>query len=103
MTGTLILGSLSMSYAKSYDLVFDTPVKAGSLDLKPGEYSLQVKGNTAVFTNVDTSRSYTAPVKIENATTKHAETAVVTNDRNNTNRIQKIELGGSATDLEFGE
>ncbi len=103
LTSTLVFASFSMAYAKSYDLIFSTPVKAGNLDLNPGEYSLKVEGNTAVFTNVDSEKSYTTPVKIENVAKKHDVTAVETNDRSGVNQIQKIELGGSATDLEFGE
>jgi hypothetical protein len=101
VTGTLVLSSLSMGYAKTYDLVFSTPVKAGSTQLQPGQYRLKVKGNTAEFTNVDTEKTYSAPVKIENAGKKHDVTAVDTNNENGTSQIQKIELGGSSTDLEF--
>jgi len=99
MTGALVLSSFSLMYAKSYDLVFSTPVRAGNLELKPGSYKLTVKGTTAEFTNVDTDKTYSAPVKIENTGKKHDVTAVDTQNQ----QIQKIELGGSATDLEFGE
>jgi len=103
MTGALVLSSFSMMYAKSYDLVFSNPVMAGNTQLQAGEYKLTVKGNTAQFTNVDTDKTYTAPVKIENAAKKHDVTSVDTNKQNGADQIQKIELGGSTTDLEFGE
>jgi hypothetical protein len=103
MTGALVLSSFSMMYAKSYDLVFSGPVQAGNLELKPGEYTLTVKGNTAKFTSMDSDRVYTAPVKIENAGKKHDVTAVDTSKQNGSDKIQKIELGGTTTDLEFGE
>jgi hypothetical protein len=91
-----------MGYAKSYDLVFSTPMKAGNLNLKPGEYSMKLKGNTAIFTRLDTEKQFTAPVKIESAATKHTVTEVLTKT-GSVNTIQKIELGGSATDVEFGD
>jgi hypothetical protein len=103
VTGALVLSSFSIMYAKSYDLVFSNPVKAGNLELKPGEYKLTVKGNTAQFTNLLDDKTYTAPVKIENATKKHDVTAVDSNRQDGTDQIQKIELGGSTTNLEFGE
>jgi hypothetical protein len=100
VTGALVLSSLSMGYAKTYDLVFSAPVKAGSTELKPGEYRLKVKGNTAEFTNIETEKTYSAPVKVQDAGKKHDVTAVDTNNHG-TSQIQKIELGGSSTDLEF--
>jgi len=103
LTGTLVLASFSLGYAKSYDLIFSTPVKAGNVDLAPGEYSLKLKGNTAIFTNVDTDKAYIAPVKIENAGKKFEATAVETTDQTGTSQIQKIQLGGSENELEFGE
>jgi hypothetical protein len=99
LTGALALCSFSMGFAKSYDLVFSTPVRAGNLQLEPGEYTLKVKGNVASFTNIDTEKTYTAPVKIQNTGKKHDVTAVDTTN----NQIQKIELGGSADELQFGE
>jgi hypothetical protein len=101
MTGALVLATFSMGYAKTYDVVFSNPVKAGSMELKPGQYRLKVKGNTAEFTDVQTDKTYTAPVKIENTTKKHDVTAVDTTTENGASQIQKIELGGSSTDLEF--
>lgn len=101
VTGALVLSSFSMGYAKTYDLVFSAPVKAGSTQLQPGQYRLKLKGNTAEFTNVETDKTYTAPVKVENGAKKHDVTAVDTNTENGASQIQKIELGGSSTDLEF--
>jgi hypothetical protein len=98
VTGALVLSSFSLGYAKSYDLIFSSPVTAGNVQLKPGEYTLKVKGNVATFTNVQTDKSYTAPVKIQNVEKKFGVTAVDTNQ----NQIQKIQLGGSTEQLEFG-
>ena len=99
--GALVLATFSMGYAKTYDLVFSSPVKAGTTELKPGEYKLKVKGNTAEFTSVDTNKTFTAPVKLENSAKRHDVTAVDTTKQDGANQIQKIELGGSTTDLDF--
>jgi len=103
MTGALVLASFTICYAKSYEVVLSTPTKAGNLDLKPGTYTVRLKGNDAVFTDENTAKTYTTPVKVESATTKHDVTEVQTSEKNGATQIQKIELGGSATDLEFGE
>jgi hypothetical protein len=100
--GTLALaGVLS---AKSYDIVLSAPTKAGSVELKPGEYSLKVKGTNAVFTNVETGKSFTAPVKVQQANKKFDNTSVDTQkESNGTEDMKTIELGGSTTQLQLGE
>jgi hypothetical protein len=99
--GTLALASIAS--AKSYDIVLSSPTKAGSLQLNPGEYSLKVKGSNAVFTNVETGKSFTAPVKVQEAGKKFENTAVDTTKQNGTDEITTIELGGSNTQLQLGE
>jgi hypothetical protein len=102
----LIIGTLALAgiaSAKSYDIVLSSPAKAGSLQLNAGEYSLKVKGSTAVFTNVETGKSFTAPVKLQEGSKKYDSTAVDTNHVNGTDEIKTIELGGSNTQLQLGE
>ena len=99
--GTLALASLAS--AKSYDIVLSSPAKAGSLELNAGEYSLKVKGSTAVFTNVETGKSFTAPVKVQEGSKKYDNTAVDTQKSNGADEIKTIELGGSNTQIQLGE
>ncbi len=99
--GTLALASIAS--AKSYDIVLSSPVKAGNLQLGAGEYSLTVKGTNAVFTNVETGKSFTAAVKVQAASKKFENTAVDTTKENGMDAIKSIELGGSTTQLELGE
>lgn len=101
LIGTLALAGIAS--AKSYDIVLSAPAKAGSLELNAGEYSLKVKGSTAVFTNVETGKSFTAPVKVQEGSKKYENTAVDTNSVNGADQIQTIELGGSNTQLQLGE
>lgn len=99
--GTFALASLAS--AKSYDIVLSAPTKAGSVELKAGEYSLKVKGSTAVFTSVETGKSFTAPVKVQEGSKKYDNTAVDTQKANGEDQIKTIELGGSTTQLQIGE
>ncbi len=101
LIGTLALAGIAS--AKSYDIVLSNPAKAGSVQLAAGEYSLKLQGNNAIFTNVETGKTFTAPVKVQNATKKFSNTAVDTNNKNGSEQINAIELGGSTTKLEMGE
>lgn len=102
LTGAVALFSIIAS-AKSYDIALSDPVYAGNVQLKAGEYSMKVKGNTAVFTSQDTYKTFTAPVKIEQAPSKFDQTAVDTSKQDGTDHIRRIQLGGSSTQLDFGE
>ena len=101
LIGTLALAGIAS--AKSYDIVLSSPTKAGNVELKAGEYSLKVKGATAVFTNVETGKSFTAPVKVQEGSKKYENTAVDTQKANGEDQIKTIELGGSTTQLQLGE
>jgi len=97
----LAVSSFTIASAKSYDIVLSSPTKAGSLELKPGQYRLKVEGTNAVFTNIDSAKSFTTPVKVENATEKFDVTQVETNKVGSEDSIQEIDLGGSHTKLGF--
>jgi hypothetical protein len=103
LAGTLALSCLTLANAKSYNIMLSSPANAGTLQLKAGAYQVKVEGSNAVFTNVDSGKKFTAPVKIENASKKFDQTAVDTTSKSGTDQIQSIELGGSTTQLQFGE
>jgi hypothetical protein len=101
LIGTLALAGIAS--AKSYDIILSASAKAGSVQLAAGEYSLKVQGSNAVFTNVETGKSFTTAVKSEDAGKKFEQTAVDTTSNNGSDQITVIELGGSSTKLELGE
>jgi hypothetical protein len=101
--GALSLATLGIASAKSYDIFLNTPAMAGSTELKPGEYKLKVEGTQAVFTDVQSFKSWTAPVKIENSDRKFGETRVETTNQGDMAHIHSIDLAGSNTKLEFGQ
>jgi hypothetical protein len=76
---------------------------AGNTELKPGAYKLKVEGTQAVFTDAQSSRTWTAPVKIENNGKKFDQTVVESSTQGNMDNIHAIDLGGSTTKLEFGQ
>jgi hypothetical protein len=102
IVGALTLSSIGVASAKSFDLVLSAPTLAGNTELKPGDYKLKVEGSQAIFTEAQSSKSFTVPVKIETANRKFDQTVVESTNQNGMDNIQSIDLGGSTTKLEFG-
>ena len=101
LLGFLALSLVPMASAKSYAVAFRTPAIAGGTQLPAGEYKLKIEGSNAVFTNVDSNKSVTAPVKIENVDQKYDATRIESRQEGNTEHIKDIQLGGSNTKLDF--
>ena len=101
LVGFVSACSFALAGTKSYDVVFDQTAVVGAVQLVPGEYKLKVENGTATFTDVRTSKSVSAPVKVETATQKFAHTAVDAFIEGKTERVAAIQLGGSTTKVEF--
>ena len=105
-TGVLTIFGLSLlsagtPRAKSYDITIVTITKAGSVQLKPGLYKVKVEGTSAIFTDVNSSKTLSTPVKIETGDKKFDDTTVQITNEGGTARLDEIDLGGSKTKLEF--
>ena len=103
IVGALAFSSLGIASAKSYDILLTAPAMAGATELKPGEYKLKVEGAQAVFTDAQSAKSFSVPVKVENSDKKFANTAVESTNQNGMDNIQAIDLGGSNTRLAVGQ
>jgi hypothetical protein len=101
IVGALGLSSFAFAGTKSYDIILSSPTMAGTTELKPGDYKLKVEGSQAVFTQ--NSKSWTAPVKIENSDKKFEQTTIESSSKGDMDTIQAIDLGGSNIKLEFGQ
>lgn len=101
MAGVLAVFALSTASAKTYEIVLSTPTKAGNVLLKAGEYTLKLAGSKATFIQVDSDKSFTVDVKVENADKKFDETRIDSTKEGDTSVITDIQLGGSTTKLEF--
>jgi hypothetical protein len=101
LTAALAIFTLSVASAKTYEILLSSPTKAGNLQLKPGEYRLTVNGTKAVFTDVNTTKSFTTEVKVENTDTKFGDTKIDSATEGSTSVIKDIELGGSKTKIDF--
>ena len=101
VVAALALSSLTVVNAKSYEIILSGPTKAGSIQLKAGQYKLKVDGSNAIFTDVNSSKSFTTPVKVENGDKKFDDTRVQSTKDGDTEKIEEIDLGGSKTKLGF--
>lgn len=99
----LTLCSLTFAIAKNYELTLSSTTKVGNLELKPGQYTLKVQGDKAIFTFVNTAKQFTTNVKVEATDQKFDTTRVNANKQGNVDIVKDIELGGSKTRLQFGE
>jgi hypothetical protein len=99
----LALASFAVANAKSYDVVLYNPVKAGSVQLKAGEYTVKVKGDNATFTSVGNGKTYTIPVKLDTSGPKNDSTAAVVDGLDGAAVLKLIKLGGITTTLEFNQ
>ncbi len=102
-TAALAISSFTAANAKSYDIMLSEKSMAGPVELKAGEYKVKVEGSNAIFTSMDSNRSFTVPVKIEEGTEKFDQTAVQSQNTGAEPRLTTIELGGSHTKLQFGQ
>jgi hypothetical protein len=97
----LALSSLTVLSAKTYDIILTAPTKAGSVQLKPGQYKLKVEGSNATFTDQNSSKSFTTPVKVESTDKKFDDTKVQSTKDGDMDKLEEIDLGGSKTKLGF--
>ena len=56
---------------------------------------MKVDGANAIFTDLNTSKSFTTPVKVENGDKKFDDTRVQSTKDGDSERINEIDLGGS--------
>jgi hypothetical protein len=103
IVGALGMASLGIASAKSYDITLSGPAMAGATELKPGAYKVKVEGSQAVFTDVQSSKTWTAAVKVENGDRKFDTTTVESTNQGEMAHINAIDLGGSNTKIEFGQ
>jgi len=99
-TGKLVLclGTFALavaSAASSYDVTITKPVSVAGTELKAGSYSLQVKGDKAMFKSG--KNVVEVPATVEKAEKKYSETIL----EGDTSNLKEIRLGGTNMKLVF--
>jgi hypothetical protein len=101
LAGVLAIFTLSIAAAKTYEITLSSPVNAGSVQLKAGEYKISINGSKVTFTDAKTSKSVTTDGKVENAAKSYDTTRMDTSTEGNTTVVKDIEVGGSKIKIEF--
>lgn len=101
VVAALAIASLTVVSAKTYEIILSGPTKAGNVTLKPGQYKLKVDGSNAIFTDINNSKTYTTPVKVQTTEKKFDDTRVQSTKDGDADKIEEIDLGGSKTKLGF--
>jgi len=96
-----VLG-LSVAGAKSYEFTLTQTVKAGSAELKPGNYSVVVDGSKVRFKD-SAGKVTEADATVATSEKKFAVTQVDTIQANGQATVHEIDLGGTTTKLQFGK
>ena len=89
----LALFGLSLAQAKSYRLTLYEKSILGSTELKPGEYTIELKDEQVVLKNGKVAAQ--ATVKVENESSKFPTTTVRYSNGDGKYRITEIRLGGT--------
>jgi hypothetical protein len=90
---TFVMLGVSLAYAKSYHLTLYEKSLLGSTELKPGEYTIELKEQQVVMRNGKTEAQ--AGVKVENGGSKFPTTTVRYTNGDGQYKIQEIRLGGT--------
>lgn len=83
------------SAAGNFTVQIYSPTKLNGADMKPGEYKVELKNDTAVFWQG--KKSMAAPVTVETESAKFSATSV----KYNNGAIQEIRVGGTNKKLVF--
>lgn len=91
--------AIAVAGAASYRVTVYEPSVVNGTELKPGEYKIEVKDNTAIITRG--KQTIEAPVRIETAPSKFGSTTVRYTNGNGKQAVDEIRLGGTKTKLIF--
>lgn len=102
LAGALMVASLTLASAKTYDFSLAAPSQVGPITLAAGHYTLKMLGGDVVeFTNLDTNKKAMVEVKINNLGDKVDATSVNLKDEAGTQRVTSIDLQDTGSKLEF--
>jgi hypothetical protein len=87
------------SAASTYKVTLFQPSIVNGTELKPGDYKIELKDNTAVISKG--KQSVEAPVKTETGESKFSSTSVRYHNGDGKYRLQEIRIGGTNTKLVF--
>ena len=101
LTLAVLGGAIGAAHAKSYTVTLLQTATVSGTELKPGEYTLEVKDQAVTIKSGKMQVS--APVKVETTDGKNPSTTVRYASGEGKFKIQEIRLGGTKTKLVLQE
>jgi hypothetical protein len=92
---------LSVASAKTYDITLDANTKVGSVELKPGKYSLEVMDSSKIRFKATNGQAVEASAKVTTSEKKFPSTLIDLKTVNGTAQVNEIDLGGTKTKILF--
>ena len=96
-----VLGLAAVASAKSYSITLYQPSVIAGMELKPGDYTLELKSEKVVIKRGKAIGE--AAVKVETAESKYSSTSVRYRNGDGKYHIQEIHLGGTNMKLVVNE
>jgi hypothetical protein len=94
------IAGLAVASAKTYTVTFYQESKIGSMDLKPGTYSIEVKENRATIRNGKVQGE--TDVRVETVNRRFPSTTVrMAQGEGDSMHVEEIRLGGTKEKLVF--
>ena len=94
-----VLALSTVAYAKTYNVTLFQPSTINGVELKPGDYKLDIEDSKAVLRSGKTKVE--ADVKLENTEEKFSSTSVRYKNGDGKYRVQESRLGGTKTKVLF--
>ncbi len=95
---------LSIASAATYHISVPGNTDVAGTQLKAGDYSVKVNGNTATLTNDGSHARVEATGAVQSSDKKFGQTALeMTTGSNGANHISAIDLAGTTTRLTFSD
>ena len=92
---------LAIAGAKTFEITLDSAVKAGSVELKAGKYSLAVMEDSKVRFISANGQMVETSAKLSTVEKKFPSTQIDLKQMNGSAQINEIDLGGTKTKIQF--
>jgi len=92
---------VSIAGAKTFEITLDSTVKAGTVELKAGKYSLAVMDDSKVRFIGANGQMVETSAKLSTVDKKFPSTQIGLKQMNGASMIDEIDLGGTKTKIQF--
>ena|SRR5579872_1312982 len=91
--------ALSLVFAAGYQMIITSPTWLNGKELTPGDYKLEVQGNSVIIKGHEISIQ--VPAEVQTSTAKHPYTSFRSNNINGKQQLEEVDVGGTKTTILF--